>query len=313
MLTTYMLAAAVLFHSALSSPSPALYDDDEVARDAWLLHKIVEAEHRLAQFIVTYTGVYDDASPLHKYQSIHSKVGDPLDPGEVPLKHLEACPLGAFVGSNRSWEDAPATESGMVDGFDDTLEPDVTSSIAFIDVMRERGYLARCSAAFDVPAGVGRVSKHVISRFCKSVDLLEEQPHFLEKSHELLKGIEVPRRYQRRAQDFTFEKVYDLIWVQWLATYCSDTDLRRFLSDARRHLSAGGLIIVKENETTGTGPWGFVFYRRDCTLARSRKHLELLFAAAGLDIIDSALTEGIQSGLSPIRMWALQPTAPVES
>lgn len=80
----------------------------------------------------------------------------------------------------------------------------------------------------DVGAGIGRLTKYLLSRVCDHVDMLEQNSKFLTESKTYLKGAharplcplisdipEVGDRFCSSLQDFEFTKKYDLIWIQW--------------------------------------------------------------------------------------------------
>lgn len=99
----------------------------------------------------------------------------------------------------------------------------------------------------------------------KKVDLVEQNDKFLARARTELEGNGVTHRYLASAlQDFKFDAKYDVIWVQWVLLYLTDTDLIEFLRRCKTALSENGVIVVKENCTDK----GFVLDVSDCSITR---------------------------------------------
>jgi hypothetical protein len=75
--------------------------------------------------------------------------------------------------------------------------------------------------------GIGRITKHLLTRHFKKVDLVEQDRHFLEKAREYLRGNErVGTLYCAGLQHFEFTPLtYDVIWCQWVLGHLTDEHL----------------------------------------------------------------------------------------
>jgi protein N-terminal methyltransferase len=122
---------------------------------------------------------------------------------------------------------------------------------------------------------------------------------------------------------------YDLIWIQWCVVHLTDEQLVEFLKRCKSALNPdGGLIVVKENNSTGgkdefddidssvtryVSSWLFLCcspvtntrpYREDGTFRR-------IFTEAGLRLVRVELQRGLEvrgmPALLPVRMYALRP------
>ena len=95
-------------------------------------------------------------------------------------------------------------------------------------------------------AGIGRITKHLLTRHFETVDLVEQDQHFLEKAREYLRGNErVGTLYCAGLQNFEFTpQTYDVIWCQWVLGHLIDAHLVRG--------SAGGdFYLTYESGDTG--------------------------------------------------------------
>ena len=78
--------------------------------------------------------------------------------------------------------------------------------------------------AIDCGAGIGRITRNLLSRHFTTIDLVEQDQHFLEKAKEYLKGCKaVGKLYCCGLQNFTPEPgAYDVIWCQWVLGHLTD-------------------------------------------------------------------------------------------
>jgi len=193
----------------------------------------------------------------------------------------------------------------MLGGFESLSATDVAGSFGFVRSLLNPGDSRSPPIALDVAAGIGRVTKLLLSKFCQEVDLLERNTAFLDESLKVLKGVpQVANRFCSSMEAFIFPRKYGLIWIQWAVIYLCDDDFVRFFSRCREALvSRDSLIIVKDNCTRASKT--FVLDRTDCSVTRSAFHLQLLFAASGLKIVKEANASGFPPELYPVKMWAL--------
>ena len=87
--------------------------------------------------------------------------------------------------------------------------------------------------ALDCGAGIGRITKHLLQRHFKCVDLVEQNKAFLEKAVEYVgcEDTEKPKKqfFCSGLQDFVPQcQTYDVIWCQWVLGHLTDTHLIEF-------------------------------------------------------------------------------------
>jgi protein N-terminal methyltransferase len=72
----------------------------------------------------------------------------------------------------------------------------------------------------------------LLTRHFETVDLVEQDQHFLEKAREYLRGNErVGTLYCAGLQNFEFSpSTYDVIWCQWVLGHLTDAHLVRLFS-----------------------------------------------------------------------------------
>lgn len=107
------------------------------------------------------------------------------------------------------------------------------------------------------------------------------------------------RYYEMGLQEFTFERSYDAVWIQWVLCYLTDEDLVVFL---RRCREACPTIYVKENVSADEPTED----EADCSVARTREAFERIFSEAGLTVVAHELQEGFPEELLRVSMWVLR-------
>lgn len=155
------------------------------------------------------------------------------EPGKQPAKYAE---------SKAYWEDIEPTLDGMLGGFSRISELDAASSVRFLsdfftpiakDAQIGQGdcdggnngekVQLRKRRALDCGAGIGRVTKTVLLKYFDTVDLLEQNQSFLDKSKEYIGEDKFNNRIGELLcvgiQDFAPRDhiKYDLIWCQWVS------------------------------------------------------------------------------------------------
>jgi len=201
----------------------------------------------------------------------------------------------SFYAANSAWWDdggynGSTDEAAMIG--DDHSELDIEESSRFLDSM-QRLHAFGGSCALDAGAGVGRVTKHMLLKRFRHVQLVEACEAWSKQS----------RRYlgKKRALSCTFTNsrleefkptpdTYDLIWVQWTLQYLIDQDVVAMLKALKPSLRKKGVMIVKENrpylpdvdhEHFQMDTPGGEHARFDIT--RPDAHHRYLFQAAGME------------------------------
>lgn len=103
------------------------------------------------------------------------------------------------------------------------------------------------------------------------------------------------------------EGVYDLIWNQWCLGHLTDSQLVDYMGRCGKGLKSGGLVIVKENISTG---FEDLFDETDSSVTRTENKLKKLFIEARMSVVRTEIQRGMPKELYPVRMWALKPFRP---
>ena len=150
------------------------------------------------------------------------------------------------------WETQPATVNGMLGGFEILSKSDCEHSLKVIEThqkTRQKPQENNTNIALDVGAGIGRITKNVLTKKYDHVDMLEFDQKNLTEAENYL-GPEKDSRttsFCVAMHDFKFQKKCDCIWIQWCIGHLTDVDALRFLSDCKNKLKSDGFVVVKDN------------------------------------------------------------------
>ena len=153
------------------------------------------------------------------------------------------------------WSQQEATCAGVLGGHPETSQQDLAASEAFLKALQPRTF----EVALECGAGIGRITEGLLLTKCKKVDLLEPSTQLLEEARGRLKSCRLlgsARHFlERSLQDVgELPDRYDLIWVQWVLLYLTDSDVITALGRLRDALRPDGLIVVKENCLLNNSP-----------------------------------------------------------
>lgn len=199
------------------------------------------------------------------------------------------------------WNACSADDNGMLGGLTEVAEPDERESKLMIKTLRQRG-VGRARAC-DCGGGIGRVTHKVLLEFFDRVDLVEQCPAFVESARKTLPADRVTC-HQIGLQDFVPEAgAYDLIWTQWVTGHLRDDHFIRFVRRCLDGLAPGGVLVLKENASSGDG---FVMDHKDWSVTRSKSHLKHLFAVAKVIVLECQRQKGFPDGMFPVFTWVLK-------
>lgn len=224
------------------------------------------------------------------------------------------------------WRTSPATVDGMLGGFESVDKADIadtklvlgqllTGKIDTVPGLRAPVLPRR---AVDCGAGIGRVTRYALAKYFDKVDIVEQDEHLIKASEKYLREVEarVGKRVCVGLQDFDPAGVvadgeagcggYDLIWIQWVVLYLSDTEYVEFLKRCKEALnksSKGSVIVVKDNITHTNRFWVDM---QDGSIIRSDLHMRTIFKRAGLKLVASRKQPDLPKNLFPVKTYILE-------
>ena len=151
------------------------------------------------------------------------------------------------------WQKQDASVNGVLGGFEETSAPDLKASTKFLKQIlalsdTKLPHKPTYVTALDCGAGMGRVTKGLLLRQFKEVDLVEPVGSLLEKAKTYVESKRAINFFEQPLQSFQPEPFrYDVIWNQWVLLYLPDDDLIAYLRKCAEALRENGLICVKEN------------------------------------------------------------------
>jgi len=203
------------------------------------------------------------------------------------------------------WEGVDGTVNGMLGGFGKVSDVDIDGSNKLLKSLFKMDDGPSKQKALDCGAGIGRITKHLLTKHFAKVDMVEQNRLFLEKAKEYLKGCDkVNRLFCSGLQDFVPEpQGYDVIWCQWVLGHLTDDHLVDFFRRCVQGLNANGVIVVKENLTSGNE---VEMDEEDSSVTRPEELLKKLFHRAGLKILTELKQQKMPKGLYPVKMYVLR-------
>ncbi|GAB1743608.1 hypothetical protein NU219Hw_g534t1 [Hortaea werneckii] len=215
----------------------------------------------------------------------------------------------------RYWSSTEPTVNGVLGGFPQVSRIDLQGSSNFLAKLRRQSDVfppgKKLRRAVDCGAGIGRIAEGFLTHVAETVDIVEPVKSFTDQvlgkpgiGAVYNVGLEAwfPDRREEEGQD----QPYDLIWNQWCVGQLTDAQLVDYLKRLPACLSAGGWIVVKENQSND--PFGQDIYDEvDSSVSRTDTKFRRLFNDAGLRLVATELQKGFPKGLYPVRVYALVP------
>lgn len=209
------------------------------------------------------------------------------------------------------WSNIDATLHGMLGGYTQVATPDIKGSKRFLNrfmkPLSEKTEPGK-RRALDCGCGIGRITKDLLLDYAHTVDLLDATQNFLDESRNFLG----PKKYQRIGHSFcclmqNFVPLeglkYDIIWCQWVTGHLTDKDFVSFLHTCQTILKPQGLIVIKDNTTSGDLIDKDL---NDSSVTRPRWVYLKIFQLAGLELLADVRQTHLPKGLHPVRMFALR-------
>lgn len=203
---------------------------------------------------------------------------------------------------------------GVLGGCSEIDEIDAGASLQFLSESRLQ--LPRDGLrALECGAGVGRVTSSVLLRACETVHLVEVSPPLIEQARENLSRFSGRVSFERVSlQEFAPKEGarFELVWLQWVLGHLTDTSVVRLLRQCRHALSAGGVIVLKENTAPRSeckaGRGRYMVDEANAAVIRNHQHMLTLCQAAGLTVMRSKPQTGLPKDYYPVRMYELAVT-----
>ncbi|EFA75349.1 hypothetical protein PPL_11426 [Heterostelium album PN500] len=170
------------------------------------------------------------------------------------------------------WKSVDATVDGMLGGLSYVSDTDVECSNKFITEMTSLGR----GRALDCGAGIGRVTQHLLLPLFEKVDLLEQNPLFLDEAKIIFKD-------EKRV-------------VNYFAVGLQDFDFK--------DKNNGEPIKYDYN----IAKKGFIMDKQDSSVTRTDEHLRYLFSQADATVTKSILQPNFPKSLFPVRLYAINST-----
>eukprot|EP01130_Rhizamoeba_saxonica_P016276 TRINITY_DN7490_c0_g1_i1.p1 TRINITY_DN7490_c0_g1~~TRINITY_DN7490_c0_g1_i1.p1 ORF type:complete len:275 (-),score=59.12 TRINITY_DN7490_c0_g1_i1:26-850(-) len=262
-------------------------------------NKNVPLESKLQQFVKRENG--QDPNTGESYQSFQTMFKEKYLDEENQLTEQW------YEKSKEYWENIEPTVNGMLGGYEHISAADIVGSFSFLKMFINGTHrsLNRSGYCLDVGAGIGRISKNLLSKIFSHIDLLEQCPKFEEEAKQFLEGIDY-RFFVSPIQEFIFpeDTKYEVIWIQWVIIYFTDEDFINILKNCAHSLTKDGVIIIKDNVNSDPG---FILDTDDSSVTRSEEHLNILFEASNLSVICERYQNNFPENLFPVKIYALAP------
>jgi galactose mutarotase-like enzyme len=240
--------------------------------------------------------------------------------------------MGVTDNDSASWyeraatyynEHCPPTIDGVLGGFASITDLDLAGSLEFVRELEvDRPAFSELTSptavlpgspllrACECGAGLGRVTKGLLSKLqsIRNFDLVESSSALLAAAPDYL-GDDIAgkcRYFCIGLQDWQpAPRTYSVIWIQWVLSYLTDTDIVAFLRRCGAALAEDGIMVLKENACADTD---FEVDLDDASVTRSSRYWKVLFRRAGLRIVHEKMQDGLPSDIYPVPMLALEPS-----
>ncbi|KAK8866615.1 Alpha N-terminal protein methyltransferase 1B [Tritrichomonas musculus] len=213
------------------------------------------------------------------------------------------------------WSKQENNVEGMLGGYSSLTEIDITSSTNIIEKYQNPPQNKKYTKLgnnriADCGSGIGRVSHSVLSKFFKSIDLIDPVDKFLEEAKKNLANDNVEiRTFTEGIQAWSPDYEYDAYWAQWAIMYLTDTDAINFLKRCKEHLNKNGYIFIKDNISSSNikqKKEEATFYSQGCGICRVFSHYLQLFQKANLKVIEIQKQKNWPKELLPVYTFVLQ-------
>lgn len=137
-----------------------------------------------------------------------------------------------YLDGANYWSEIPPTVDGMLGGFGHISESDIKGSKMLLRQLFNSKSPPGRDYALDCGAGIGRITKYLLTEIFNKVDMVEQNASFLDKAKVYLgqKKEKVINYFEDGLQNFQpLSQNYDVIWIQWVVGHLTDEHLVQFL------------------------------------------------------------------------------------
>lgn len=137
-----------------------------------------------------------------------------------------------YIDGANYWSQIPPTIDGMLGGFGYISETDIRGSKMLLKQLFNSKFPPGRAYALDCGAGIGRITKYLLTEVFTKVDMVEQNLIFLEKAKVYLghKMDKIGNFFANGLQSFEpLPQHYDVIWIQWVVGHLTDEHLVQFL------------------------------------------------------------------------------------
>ncbi|OXA57864.1 N-terminal Xaa-Pro-Lys N-methyltransferase 1 [Folsomia candida] len=211
-----------------------------------------------------------------------------------------------YTDGAQYWKDVEPTVNGMLGGLGFLTDIDIKNSERFLKTLLKLPNPTGTSYALDCGAGIGRITKNLLSRYFDKVDLVDQCPNFIEKAKQNFEGNpKIGEFFCCGLQKFNPPTgKYDVIWIQWVLSHLTDDDLVDLLQRCMKALRPNGLLIVKENCTNSDK---VEHDSTDSSATRPFKLFKDLFVKADFKVLKYVKQKNFPADLYPVWSFALSP------
>uniref|UniRef100_A0A182M1H5 Alpha N-terminal protein methyltransferase 1 n=1 Tax=Anopheles culicifacies TaxID=139723 RepID=A0A182M1H5_9DIPT len=213
-----------------------------------------------------------------------------------------------YNNAKKYWSNVSPTVDGMLGGFGSISFIDIRGSEQFLKHLYKQKPAPGRKRALDCGAGIGRISKNLLLPLFDHVDLVEQDEQFCQTARTELAdyGSKLGTVFNEGLQNFVpAQGRYDIIWAQWVLGHLTDEDTVKFFNRCAEALARGGMIVIKENFTTGNV---VDVDRTDSSVTRPLLQMKQLLKQANMRVVKEQRQTSFPKELYPVYMMALRPT-----
>eukprot|EP00801_Mesodinium_rubrum_P008426 Mrub_08445.p1 GENE.Mrub_08445~~Mrub_08445.p1 ORF type:complete len:256 (+),score=42.11 Mrub_08445:31-768(+) len=206
------------------------------------------------------------------------------------------------------------SEYGVVGCIDDISEIDLKFTDNVLSKLRDRSIIETPNdTCIDFGAGVGRVTKHVLSRHFKNITLVEQCSNMCDQmkvEFDTLKPVYSSHHFTvvneslQNFENLRHKPKYDLVVCDWILSHLYDDDMINFLDVIKSNMHPHSTLIVKDNVNNNGDD--DEFDQNDFTVTRPVKKQEMLFTCCGFDIVYKEMQPDWPGDLFPVYIWAMK-------